>query len=44
MQEKQLNTEEIIKVRLLDLSGDYVSSTGEKATVTKNGSELENFI
>ena len=36
MQEKQLNTEEIIKSDFLDLSGDYVSSTGEKATVTKN--------
>ena len=33
---KQLNTEEIIKSDFLDLSGDYVSSTGEKATVTKN--------
>ena len=36
MQEKQLNTEEIIKSDFLDLSGDYVSSTGKKATVTKN--------
>ena len=35
-QKKQLNTEEIIKSDFLDLSGDYVSSTGEKATVTKN--------
>ena len=35
-QKKQLNTEKIIKSDFLDLSGDYVSSTGEKATVTKN--------
>ncbi|WP_261010035.1 DUF6287 domain-containing protein [Streptococcus mitis] len=35
-QKKQLNTEEIIKSDFLDLSGDYVSSTGEKATVAKN--------
>ena len=35
-QKKQLNTEEIIKSDFLDLSGDCVSSTGEKATVTKN--------
>ena len=35
-QKKQLNTEEIIKSDFLDLSGDYVSSTGEKATVSKN--------
>ena len=35
-QKKQLNTEEIIKSDFLDLSGDYVSSTGEKATVTKD--------
>jgi len=35
-QKKQLNTEKIIKSDFLDLSGDYVSSTGEKATVAKN--------
>ena len=35
-QKKQLNTEGIIKSDFLDLSGDYVSSTGEKATVAKN--------
>lgn len=30
------NTDKIISLDFLDLSGDYVSSTGEKATVTKN--------
>ena len=35
-QKKQLNTEKIIKSDFLDLSGDYVSSTGEKATVAMN--------
>ena len=35
-QKKQLNMEKIIKSDFLDLSGDYVSSTGEKATVAKN--------
>lgn len=35
-QEKQLNTEKIIKSDFEDISGDYISSTGEKATVTKN--------
>lgn len=30
------NTDKIISLGFLDLSGDYVSSTGEKATVTKN--------
>lgn len=35
-QKKQLNTEKTIKSDFLDLSGDYVSSTGEKATVAKN--------
>ena len=35
-QEKQLNTEKIIKSDFEDISGDYISSTGEKATVAKN--------
>ena len=35
-QEKQLNTEKIIKSDFEDISGDYISSTGEKATVVKN--------
>ena len=30
------NTDKIISLDFLDLSGDYVSSTGEKATVAKN--------
>ena len=35
-QKKQLNTEKIIKSDFLDLSGVYVSSTGEEAIVAKN--------
>lgn len=35
-QKIQSNTDKIISLGFLDLSGDYVSSTGEKATVTKN--------
>lgn len=35
-QKIQSNTDKIISSDFLDLSGDYVSSTGEKATVTKN--------
>ena len=35
-QEKQLNTEKIIKSDFEDISGDYISAKGEKATVTKN--------
>lgn len=32
----QSNTEKIIKSDFLDLSGNYVSATGEKATIAKN--------
>ena len=35
-QKIQSNTDKIISSDFLDLSGDYVSSTGEKATVAKN--------
>ena len=35
-QKIQSNTEKIIKSDLLDLSGNYVSATGEKATIAKN--------
>ena len=35
-QKIQSNTDKIISLDFLDLSGDYVSSTGEKATVAKN--------
>ena len=35
-QKKQLNTEKTIKSDFLDLSGNYVSATGEKATIAKN--------
>ena len=35
-QEVQSTTTELIKSEFEDISGDYISSTGEKATVTKN--------
>ena len=35
-QKKQLNTKKTIKSDFLDLSGNYVSATGEKATIAKN--------
>lgn len=35
-QEVQSTTTELIKSDFEDISGDYISSTGEKATVTKN--------
>ena len=35
-QKIQSNTEKIIKSDFIDLSGNYVSATGEKATVAKN--------
>ena len=35
-QKIQSNTEKIIKSDFLDLSGNYVSATGEKATIAKN--------
>ena len=35
-QKIQSNTEKIIKSDFLDLSGSYVSATGEKATIAKN--------
>jgi len=35
-QEVQSTTTEVIKSDFEDISGDYISSTGEKATVAKN--------
>lgn len=36
-QDVQSTTTKVIKSDVLDISGDYISSTGEKATVVKNG-------
>ena len=36
-QDVQSTTTKVIKSDVLDISGDYISSTGEKATVAKNG-------